>query len=475
MPGLIAQMAGFLTKKRYNYATIYVDNASGMGYIYLQKTASADETLEGKRAFERYCATRGVVGVNAHHQNGRAEARIRRLQELSRTMMIHAKRRWPHEISAHLWPYALRMANEAWNATPSLQDPAHRTPEQLFTGTPVATNPQHWQHFGCPCYVLADHRQAQQPIGDKWKARARLGVYLGRSPQHSQSVALVLSITTGLVSPQFHVKLDPNFETVRDYSLLNRPSLWQHRSGLLPAAQPSAPSQAEPTQPEGASPEPEGDRGTPPSPEGATPAEPTAPAPPAPAPAPSPQREKPRQSKSKSTPRRSKRSRKPVTRLLEAMVAEILNQEVPGEIFTFQALYPQDDTHIATPLQAFKATADPDTLYLHEAMREQDWPEFQAAMQLEIDQQLQMKVYSLIKRSEVPKVATILPAVWQLRQKKDVRTGATTWHKARCNIDGSRQIHGEHYDEDPIYPPVAGWTSIQLLLALTLLFDWKTK
>ena len=60
-PGLIAQMTGFLTTKRYNYATIYVDQQySRFGFIYLQKTASAEETVEGKRAFEAMAKREGV-------------------------------------------------------------------------------------------------------------------------------------------------------------------------------------------------------------------------------------------------------------------------------------------------------------------------------------------------------------------------------------------------------------------------------
>ena len=45
--GLIAQMTGFITNKRYKYATVFVDQATKLGYIYLQKTASAEETLIG--------------------------------------------------------------------------------------------------------------------------------------------------------------------------------------------------------------------------------------------------------------------------------------------------------------------------------------------------------------------------------------------------------------------------------------------
>ena len=51
IPGLIAQMVGFLTKQRYKYVTVFIDQASRMGFIYLQKTCSAEETIEAKRAF----------------------------------------------------------------------------------------------------------------------------------------------------------------------------------------------------------------------------------------------------------------------------------------------------------------------------------------------------------------------------------------------------------------------------------------
>ena len=56
VPGLIAQMVGFLTKQRYKYATVFVDQVSRMGFVYLQKTCSAEETIEAKRAFEKYAA-----------------------------------------------------------------------------------------------------------------------------------------------------------------------------------------------------------------------------------------------------------------------------------------------------------------------------------------------------------------------------------------------------------------------------------
>ena len=54
VPGLIAQMTGFITKQRYKYATEYVAQFSGFSFIYLQQTASAQETLESKQVMEWY-------------------------------------------------------------------------------------------------------------------------------------------------------------------------------------------------------------------------------------------------------------------------------------------------------------------------------------------------------------------------------------------------------------------------------------
>jgi hypothetical protein len=63
------------------------------------------------------------AGVGAHHSNRKAEHRIRELQEMAPTSLIHANRRWPKAISANLWPYAVRYANDCSNSTPNMQDP----------------------------------------------------------------------------------------------------------------------------------------------------------------------------------------------------------------------------------------------------------------------------------------------------------------------------------------------------------------
>ena len=80
--------------------------------------------------------------------------------------------------------------------------------------------------------------------------------------------------------------------------------------------------------------------------------------------------------------------------------------------------------------------------------------------------------FSVIHISEVPKGATILPAVWQMKRKRDIRTRKVKKHKARLNIDGSRMIKGVHYDQT--YAPVASWNSIRLLLTMVAIHGWHT-
>jgi hypothetical protein len=64
----ITQMTGKLTTARYKYATIYVDQASRLGYVHLQKSATAEETLKGKLAFELFAKGHNVT-IKAYHAN----------------------------------------------------------------------------------------------------------------------------------------------------------------------------------------------------------------------------------------------------------------------------------------------------------------------------------------------------------------------------------------------------------------------
>ena len=139
-PGLVGQTTGKLTTSRFSVATIFVDHYSDLDYVHVQETTSAADTVDAKKAFERFCEERGVkvmhyhadngifasngfreevqrcgqtisfCGVGAHHQNGVAERCIQDLTQTARASLAHAAHRNP-AITAHLWPYALRHAS----------------------------------------------------------------------------------------------------------------------------------------------------------------------------------------------------------------------------------------------------------------------------------------------------------------------------------------------------------------------------
>ena len=118
---------------RYIGATVFCDHYSDFTYVHLMTKMDADATIKAKEAFERLasesgnvvghyhadnglfdtkafkqsvrvaCQTLSFCGVNAHHQNGVAERRIRDVTEGARTALLHAAHHWPKAVHASLW------------------------------------------------------------------------------------------------------------------------------------------------------------------------------------------------------------------------------------------------------------------------------------------------------------------------------------------------------------------------------------
>ncbi len=70
-------------------------------------------------------------------------------------------------------------------------------------------------------YVLEAKLQNDQKL-PKWNRRACLGQFVGFLDKHSSMVANVRHLTTGYISPQFHVIFDNLFETVNCTSVDDR-------------------------------------------------------------------------------------------------------------------------------------------------------------------------------------------------------------------------------------------------------------
>jgi len=224
-------MAGFLTSQRLWGCTTFVDHVSDYVYVHLMRDMTLDETLLAKSAWEKVMAQAGrtvrhyhadngrfadngfidsindsdqkitFCGVGAHHQNGIVENKNKILTQGARTLLLHGMRMWPQMVDEMFWPFALKAVAERLN---TLQiDSLGRTPESILHGIDIEDIPVKSFHtLFCPIYVLDARLQNAGGAGPpKWEPRSRIGIYLGHSPFHAGSVALVWNPTTGRVSP----------------------------------------------------------------------------------------------------------------------------------------------------------------------------------------------------------------------------------------------------------------------------------
>jgi hypothetical protein len=490
IPGLIGQMKGILTKKRYKVATVFVDHFTNLSYVHLQTSTNALETLEAKHEFERFAQSCGVQirhyhadngrfaesvwkddiqkkgqqltfsGVGAHHQNGRAEKRIRDLQDLARTSLIHAHRRWPEAIDARLWPYALRHANHALNSTPFGGE--SKSPVEKFCGFEAAPTLDQHHPFGCPAYALDGKIQSGKKA-PKWELRARLAINLGPSLQHAGSVGLVLSLSTGLVSPQFHVRYDDAFETLQQ-GAGRVPCRWQQlaafeklrptlmiEKAILPVSsnQPTVMGQArlehilEVDQTNN-----QGDQLEQDNPQVI---------------------DMDDEEDAASIQENADENQLPTTRS-----GRVIRQPARyGDYVAFNCdliISPEGDDN---KIFAYSASTDPDVLYLHQAMAAPDKDEFKQAMEQEVNSHSDNVNWIVMNREDVPDGHTVLPAIWAMRRKRDISTRAVYKWKARLNIHGGKQVKGLNYWDT--YAPVASWAAIRIIMAIATLRQWKTK
>jgi len=509
-PGLIGQMKGFLTRKRYLISTVFVDQHSDFTYVHNQQSADAEHTIEAKRAFERKAKEHGVIvrhyhtdngifsskafmnevhlvgqtmsfcAVNAHHQNGKAEKKIRDLQESARTMILHAARRWPEAVTANLWPFAIRYANDIANVAPSLNHD-NVSPIELFSQVEVAPKLKHAHTFGSPVYVLDSALQSGKGIFPKWKHRARIGAYLGVSPRHSRQVALVLSLETGHVSPQFHCLFDDLCEMLRPSAGNPRAlSRWQVKTGFV---QTSVNDFAAPetiindevefdrvdhdlpsiVQDQNDETNEQADNLPPPSPTHA--AEPSLQRPGV---------QSPVNHRNESRFHQHGDVQQPYIR-------ETRSGRVPKPIQKLSLCVPWDvcydhSTDLTESMEdpiAFAASSNPDILHLQDAMKADDHKKFKKAMAEEVKSHEDNDHWELIKRDQVPHDTPILPAVWAFRRKRRIATQEIYKWKARLNLHGGKQELGVNYWET--YSPVVGWPTIRMLLNLMILNGWVSK
>jgi len=104
--------------------------------------------------------------------------------------------------------------------------PSGLSPEEIFTHQ--KTRPDRllvFHTFGCRVFMLDPSLQQGHKI-PKWKPRSRQAVYLGHSLHHAQTVPIVLNITIGICSLQYHVVFDDYFTSNVSRKMNILPSSW---------------------------------------------------------------------------------------------------------------------------------------------------------------------------------------------------------------------------------------------------------
>ena len=163
-------------------------------------------------------------GAGAHHQNAVVESRIKQVCHGGRTILLHAKRKWPDVISTILWPYAIQEIIKQ-HIRLTLDDNG-KSPLEKFTGLMDDMVPTNFHTWGCPVYILHTANQTGAIGMPKWEPHSHTEIYLGHSPCHAGFVSLVLNLKIGMVRSQFYVIYDDEFATVPYLSSTEPPPNW---------------------------------------------------------------------------------------------------------------------------------------------------------------------------------------------------------------------------------------------------------
>ena len=555
-PGFVPTHRGRPTLQRYKAATVFVDHFSDYTYVVLMiGDPTAKTTVDAKLEFERVMAQHGVkvrhyhcdnglfdtkdfkaavsgagqsisfCGVNAHHQNGIAERRIRDVTENARKALLNASHRWPKAIHPSLWPAAIKNYVNQRNSLPRRFIPGEKvgrsirgddkyvdSPLSLLSGTQVEPNLEHFHPFGCPVYVLEEALQSQH-AHNKWSDRSRVGIFLSHSPNHSTDVPLILNTTTGNVSPQYHCVYDDVFETVRR-DAKSVPSLWKSKARLiedkLPMTDvlPTEPSQSNPARLPPPSPNiphhlvrPWETTATPSDSEG----EPRDPDPETPAAhvPPDPVEQPPLPDEPPALPighpeggvTRSGRRVQPNRRYFGTAVASAVCflstfcpsytgssvmmpvGSAPDSVSDLFSPVPEVEpqpyaAYVGEVVAAVANSSDPDTMTLDQAMKEPDRDKFLEAMSKELNDHIDRQHWKIVPLSSVPLYKGkrhALPMVWAMKRKRDPLGNVIKW-KARLCAGGHKSLEAVDYWNT--YSPVVSWSTVRLIITLALINDW---
>ena len=94
-------------------------DAMGVRVTHYHADNSLFDTKVLKASVNKAQQTLSFCGVNAHHQNGKAEQRIKDVTEGARTSILHAAHRWLKAVSPLLWSAPLKYYIKLMNSLPT--------------------------------------------------------------------------------------------------------------------------------------------------------------------------------------------------------------------------------------------------------------------------------------------------------------------------------------------------------------------
>lgn len=478
-----------------------------------------DNGVYKSEAFQQSCQsmnqTLDFSGIGAHHHNGIAERGIRTISTCARTILLHAMLHWPEETALNLWPFAVDYAVYLWNRMP--REKSGLSPMEIFYS--VKSDHEELRSakvWGCPVYVLEPTLQDGKKL-PRWQPRSKLGQFLGRSKVHASSVGLIRNLKTGKISSQFHVVYDDHFTTL---SVNKRPgdvaiptewvNLFKYSrekhyddadvetSYKTPGRNTAPPTTYElpplpdmnPRQPS------EGDNPVDTPLDSSDPLRGSSKPAPQAVPAPSP-----------AAPPTQRQSRRLANLAPEYVGLHTLSLD--DDYLCFLEDFHQISEHDAflvgsdlntssTPLTrhydllhllscddddellqngthplAFAARANAeDNPNLEEALASCDREGFIQAMHLELEQLESMDAWEIVPRDYALKTnRRILDVLWVFKRKR-YPDGSVKKLKARLVVRGDQQIEGVDYDNS--FSPVVQWSTIRLLLILSVMLQLHT-
>ena len=148
-------------------------------------------------------------------------------------------------------------------------------------------------------------------------------------------------------------------------------------------------------------------------------------------------------------------------------IRNFLNLTLDHKMGTFDSITLHAWMHNPHVLKAGKH--DPDSPKLHEALSGAHRDAFMKAMEAEIADLQKHETWQVVKRSSVPEGAQILPGTWVFKIKR-FPDGRLRKHKARFCARGDLQE--TVFDT---WAPVASWSTIRMLMVLSMQEGWATR